>query len=215
MEASEEQQPSPQDAKPTNEETEQQEQQPLPTTVIRRRVICDEGTIVDNGEEQTTEVSTEEVVQGGSTPQEQSPTEQKGEPEAGAQYPELLQAEQPQEQFTETKTYSVEVIATDTYQNQSDFQQDINYATVQIDAIPNAVETQADYASLEPAQYNGYNNGHQYLSQHQYQDMYAIERTTGDSPPVNTVLYRDNDPNLSSSRYQVIQISQSFIFGLV
>ncbi|XP_018579828.1 GATA zinc finger domain-containing protein 12 isoform X4 [Anoplophora glabripennis] len=202
MESNEEQQSSPQEVKPKVEEADQQEQQqPLPTTVIRRRVICDEGTIVENNEEQPTEVSTEEVVKTSSTPQEQSPTDQKQETESG-QYPELLQTES-QEQFTETKTYAVEVIAQEPYQNQSDYQQDIGYTTVQIEQLPSTVETQADYANLETAQYNnGYTNGPQYLTQHQYQDMYSIERAAGESPPANTLLYRDNDPNLASSRYQ-------------
>lgn len=203
MEANEEQESSPQEVKPKVEEADQQEQQqPLPTTVIRRRVICDEGTIVENNEEQPTEVSTEEIVKTSSTPREQSPTEQKQEPEAG-QYPELLQTES-QEQFAETKTYAVEVITQEPYQNQSDYQQDIGYTTVQIEPLPNPVEPQADYANLETAQYNnGYTNGPQYLTQHQYQDMYSIERAAGESPPANTLLYRDNDPNLASSRYQV------------
>lgn len=202
MDTNEERESSPQEVKPKVEESDAQEQQqPLPTTVIRRRVICDEGTIVENNEEQPTEVSTEEVVKTSSTPQEQSPTEQNKESESG-QYQELLQTE-PQEAFTETKTY-VEVIAQEPYQNQSDYQQDISYATVQIEQLPSAVEPTADYANLETAQYNnGYTNGPQYLTQHQYQDMYGIERPAGESPPANNLLYRDNDPNLGSSRYQV------------
>lgn len=206
MESNEEQDSSPQEVKPKVEEAAQQEQQqPLPTTVIRRRVICDEGTIVENNEEQPTEVSTEEVVNTSSTPQEQSPTGQKQESESG-QYPELLPTES-QEQFTETKTYAVEVIAQEPYQNQSDYQQDIGYTAVQIEALPNAVEPPADYTNLETAQYNnGYTNGPQYMT-HQYHDMY-IERATGESPPANTLLYRDNDPNLASSRYQVRLVSQ-------
>ncbi|KAJ8918271.1 hypothetical protein NQ315_014141 [Exocentrus adspersus] len=202
MESNEEQASSPQEVKPKVEESEQPEQQqPLPTTVIKRRVICDEGTIVENNEEPPTEVSTEEVVKTSTTPQEQSPAEQKPESEAG-QYPEILPTEA-QEQFTETKTYAVEVISPEAYQNQSDYHQDIAYTTVHIEPIPNTVEQQADYANLETAQYNnGYANGPQYLAQHQYQDMYTIDRTTGESPPANTLLYRNNDPNLASSRYQ-------------
>lgn len=206
MKSNEEQESSPQEVKPKMEEASQQEQeeqqQPLPTTVIRRRVICDEGTIVENNEEQPMEVSTEEIVKTSSTPQVQSPTDQKQEPESG-QYPELLQTES-QDQFTENKTYSVEVIAQEPYQNQSDYQQDIGYTAVQIEPLSTAVESPGDYANLETAQYNnGYTNGPQYLTQHQYQDMYSIERATGESPPANTLLYRDNDPNLASSRYQV------------
>ncbi|KAJ8956906.1 hypothetical protein NQ318_014324 [Aromia moschata] len=199
--------PSPQDVKPKVEEIEpepqpqpqpqpqtqqpqqqpQQQQQAPTATVIRRRVIIDAGIIVENNEEQPTESGRTEA----------------GAPESG-QYPELIQAEG-QEQFTETKSYAVDVITTETYQNQTEYQQDIGYPTVQIGPVTlsNAVEPQADYANLETAQYNnGYTNGPQYLTQHQYQDMYNIERATGDSPPANTLLYRDNDPNLASSRYQ-------------
>ncbi|KAJ8973980.1 hypothetical protein NQ317_001339, partial [Molorchus minor] len=223
MEPSEEREPSPHEVKPKVEEVEesqeqaqhqqpanqqqpQQQQQQPPTQTVIRRVIIDSGIIVENNEEQQpAEVTSEEVVNT-STPREQSPIEQKQEPqEAAAQYSGLIQTDT-QEQFTEAKSYTVDVIPPETFhQNQADFQQDIGYATVQIGPVTlsNTVEPPADYANLETAQYNnGYANGPQYLTQHQYQDMYNIERATGDSPPANTLLYRDSDPNLASSRYQ-------------
>lgn len=76
--------------------------------------------------------------------------------------------------------------------------------------LSNDIEQQADYANLQTAQYNnGYTDGTQYLTQHQYQSMF-IERSAGDSSPPTAVLFRDNDPNLASSRYQVSYISLLF-----
>ncbi|CAH1130745.1 unnamed protein product [Ceutorhynchus assimilis] len=74
--------------------------------------------------------------------------------------------------------------------------------------IESTIDTSADYANLETAQYS--NNGQyppdgsQYLQQHQYSTMqYQLERNSGESPPIlnNNVLVRNNDPTLASSRY--------------
>lgn len=76
------------------------------------------------------------------------------------------------------------------------------------------IEAQGEYVDLESVnatQYNGHynsNDGQQYLQQHQYEQFqnYPIERTNdSDHSPPNTssLLYRNNDPNLGSSRYSV------------
>ncbi|XP_066143783.1 uncharacterized protein [Euwallacea fornicatus] len=81
--------------------------------------------------------------------------------------------------------------------------------TVPVTIESNGIDTTADYANLETAQYpnNGQypTDGSQYLQQHQYSSMqYQLDRSSGDSSPINinnNVLVRNNDPTLASSRY--------------
>ncbi|CAH1975779.1 unnamed protein product [Acanthoscelides obtectus] len=212
MEKQEEQARSPTEIKPKVEVVDQTEQQPekppeqplgdkgeeklAPPTVIRRHFITREGTIVENTEDQPPEATTEEVVNtASSTPQELSPAgSQKAEPQEATAYNEILHPEATQEQFAE-------IAASEGYQAQPEYTHDISYASVQIGVNgPSEIEQQTDYASLQAPQYgNGFTESPQYLAHHQYQGMY-IERSSGEgSPP--TLLYRDNDPSLASSRY--------------
>nr|CAI5833005.1 unnamed protein product [Callosobruchus analis] len=176
----------------------EEEEKPSPPTVIRRHFITREGTIVENTEDQPPEAAAEEVVNtASSTPQELSPADpQKAEPQEATAYNEILRPEATQEQFAE-------IAASEGYQTQPEYTQDISYASVQIGVsvnAPNDIEQQADYANLQAPQYgSGFTESAQYLTHHQYQNMY-IERSGGENSPP-TLLYRDTDPSLSSSRY--------------
>ncbi|CAG9853617.1 unnamed protein product [Phyllotreta striolata] len=202
MDSKEEKQASPENVKLKTEasEPEAPPAQATATGVIRRNFITPAGTIVETNEEQPPEPTTEEVVK--TTSSNPSPAEQKTEPAEIVYTAEVLPQEQ-REQFADAKSYAVEMPA-ENFPNPS-FTQDISYVNIEGTVVPvtiSEMEHPGDYANLQTAQYNnGYTDGTQYLTNHQYQNMY-IERSTVDNSPSATVLYRGDDPNLGASRFQ-------------
>lgn len=120
MECKEENSPS--EVKPKMETTEIEPPPPqqTPPTVIRRLQITSAGTIVENTEEQPPEPSTEEVVKtSASTPQDQSPIEQKVDLQEAGQYQDMIQ-QNAQGQFVEKQqTYTVTI--PENFSSQGDF----------------------------------------------------------------------------------------------
>lgn len=210
---------SPNDVKPKLETTESEPPPPppqqTPPTVIRRLLqINDAGDIVVNTEE-APEASTEEVVKtSASTPQQQSPIEQKVDLQDAGQYQEMIQ-QNAQGQFVEKQSVYIANFAPQGDFSEQEFVERKMESNVSVffrffyllsAQLSNDMEQHsAEYANLQtaPQYHNGYSDPVQYLmTTNPYQHIY-IDRTSAENSPPNTLIYRD-DPNLAtSSRYQV------------
>ncbi|XP_066258726.1 uncharacterized protein [Euwallacea similis] len=184
-----------------------------PPTVIKRHVLTNSGKIETTVE--TLEVQNEEIV----NTTELSPEETHKTSHEVVSYEMISQeAAAPPEHYVVTTEAETEgfpqtfVPASTPQQQQQIYTLEITNSegtTVPVTIESSSIDTTADYANLETAQYpnNGQypTDGSQYLQQHQYSSMqYQLDRSSGDSSPINinnNVLVRNNDPTLASSRY--------------
>ncbi|KAL1512968.1 hypothetical protein ABEB36_002463 [Hypothenemus hampei] len=172
----------------------------IPPTVIKRHIITTAGKI-ETTEEQIV-VQSEEIV----SISELSPEDEKTvtyhliNDETGTNFT----ASKQHFAVTETEPYRQTFAQTNSHQ-QPVYTLQFPEGPVTIENA--TIDTTADYANLETAQYSGNGqfptDGTQYMQQHQYAMQYlGHDRNNGEGPAIiNNVLVRNNDPTLASSRY--------------
>lgn len=174
------------------------EASPPVNTVIRR--ITTAGTIEENDEAAVEDVVQEEVVQTSGSPPEGETSQDDGqESQEAVEYLErsedtTVYASVPQQFTNET------AITTEAYHPQVQYQPfEILPGNGPHSVTVETVDAQPQFASLQPANYNGeYTDGSQYLQQHQYSQMPSFND--------NLPLLNRSDPTLASARYQVYDL---------
>lgn len=200
--------PVPVDIKPKIER-EKEAEPPTQSVIIRRQVITTAGTIEENIEETKIEqIAGEEVVNTSESPEEQVISEE------GTTIVHYEEQTTPDQNYDDSQSLYVTeaVITTEGYPSQGDYHQQpqtVAYTTTLDMQQPNAITIEsAEYAQLESVNnphYNGpYENEAAQFLHHQYPNQYSgySDDKTGIINP-QAALYRDTDPNLGSSRYQV------------
>lgn len=196
------------DVKPKIEKDKEVEPPPQ-SVIIRRQVITTAGTIEENIEETKIEqIAGEEVVNTSEPQEEQVITEE------GTTIVQYEEETAPDQNYDEAQSVYVTeaVITTEGYPSQADYHQQsqtVAYTTSLDMQQSNAITIEpAEYAQLESVNnphYNGpYENEASQFLHHQYPNQYPgySDDKAGILNP-QTALYRDTDPNLGSSRYQV------------
>lgn len=199
------------ETKSTGEESPAEPEQPPPTVIRRsmRQVITTAGTIEENiDDSQIEQIAGEEVVKSTDSPVQQT---QDGESTSQmTHYEEQASSEQNYEE-TAQQVYITEAVVTEGYSTtEYDGTHHVTYTTLEMPSNSSiTIEQQQTYTDMDSvsssqfaAQYG--NDATPYIQPQHYQTTYheySVERTGDESP--QSALFRDTDPNLASSRYQV------------